>query len=71
MSVAALLDEMVSALTDAGIPFMLTGSFAAAAHGAGRATMDVDFVIDPDARARCVRAAHGGRGSLRLPGGGA
>lgn len=27
---------------------MLTGSFAAAVHGAGRATMDVDFVIDPE-----------------------
>lgn len=27
---------------------MLTGSFAAAVHGAGRATMDIDFVIDPD-----------------------
>jgi len=26
---------------------MLTGSFASAYHGAGRATMDVDLVIDP------------------------
>lgn len=26
---------------------MLTGSFAAAVHGAGRATLDIDFVIDP------------------------
>ncbi len=51
MSVAALLDEMVGALIAADIPFMLTGSFAAAVHGAGRATMDVDFVIDPDAAA--------------------
>src|SRR5665647_3502377 len=27
---------------------MVTGSVAAAFHGAGRATMDVDIVIDPD-----------------------
>ncbi len=40
---------MVAALDAAGIPAMLTGSFAAAFHGAGRATMDVDLVIDPTA----------------------
>ena len=28
---------------------MLTGSFASACHGAGRATVDVDLVIDPTA----------------------
>ena len=49
MTVAALLDEMVAALTAAGIPCMLTGSFAAAVHGVGRATMDIDLVIEPDA----------------------
>ncbi|HYW30927.1 MAG TPA: hypothetical protein VE869_05415 [Gemmatimonas sp.] len=43
----ALLEEIVAALAAADIPYMLTGSFAAAVHGAGRATMDVDFVIDP------------------------
>ena len=37
------------ALRAAGIPFMLTGSVAASFHGAGRATMDVDLVIDPSA----------------------
>ena len=37
------------ALSDAGIPAMLTGSIAAAYRGVGRATMDVDFVIDPTA----------------------
>jgi hypothetical protein len=47
MTVLSLLDDMVVALTTAGIPFMLTGSFAAAVHGAGRATMDIDLVIDP------------------------
>jgi hypothetical protein len=47
MMVSALLDAIVTALRRADIPFMLTGSFAAAVHGAGRATMDIDFVIDP------------------------
>jgi len=49
MSVTGVLDEIVSALTAAGIPCMLTGSFAAAVHGAGRATMDIDLVIEPTA----------------------
>lgn len=43
----SLLRVLASALGDAGIPFMLTGSVASAFHGAGRATMDVDLVIDP------------------------
>ena len=47
MSIVDLLDAVTSELRAAGIPFMLTGSFAAAVHGAGRATMDVDLVIDP------------------------
>ncbi len=49
MTVAALLRSLVGALDAAGIPFMLTGSLAAAFHGAGRATMDIDVVIDPTA----------------------
>jgi hypothetical protein len=32
-----------------GIPFMVTGSIAAAFHGAGRATMDLDLVVDATA----------------------
>jgi hypothetical protein len=44
---AALLRSIVAALDAAGVPFMLTGSLAAAYHGAGRATMDIDVVIDP------------------------
>lgn len=48
MTVTALLGDVVSMLRESGIPHMLTGSFAAAVHGAGRATMDIDFVIDPD-----------------------
>ena len=37
---------MAARLEATGIPFMLTGSVAAAAYGAGRATMDIDLVID-------------------------
>jgi len=40
LSIAAALDAT-------GIPFMLTGSMAGAYHGAGRATMDIDLVVDP------------------------
>jgi len=32
----------------AGIPFMLTGSFASSYHGAPRATQDIDLVIAPE-----------------------
>lgn len=49
MTAAALLRSAVAALDAAGVPFMLTGSLAAAYHGAGRATMDIDLVIDPTA----------------------
>jgi hypothetical protein len=51
MTASALLDAIVTALRRADIPFMLTGSFAAAVHGVGRATMDIDFVIDPTSAA--------------------
>ena len=47
MTGPAILQTVGRALDAAGIPFMLTGSFASAYHGAGRATMDVDLVIDP------------------------
>lgn len=49
MTAAALLRAVVAALDAADIPFMLTGSLAAAYHGVGRATMDIDLVIDPTA----------------------
>lgn len=49
MTAAALLRSVVAALDAADVPFMLTGSLAAAYHGAGRATMDIDMVIDPTA----------------------
>ena len=47
MTADSLLRAVAAALRDADIPFMLTGSFASAYHGAGRATMDIDLVIDP------------------------
>ena len=46
MSASEILRTVVTQLDAAGIPFMLTGSVAAAAYGAGRATMDVDLVND-------------------------
>lgn len=49
MTAAGFLGVLAAWLRDSGIPFMLTGSVASAYHGAGRATMDVDVVIDPQA----------------------
>jgi hypothetical protein len=43
------LRRIVVHLDAAGIPYFLTGSFAASAHGFLRTTYDFDFVIDPDA----------------------
>lgn len=48
MSAEDLLHLVARRLDAADIPFMVTGSVAATAHGAGRATMDVDVVIDTD-----------------------
>lgn len=41
-----MLASVVHALDAAQIPHMLTGSMAAAWHGAGRATLDIDLVIE-------------------------
>lgn len=38
---------VVKALTVAGVPYMVTGSFASTFHGAPRSTQDVDVVIAP------------------------
>jgi hypothetical protein len=40
--------RVVGALDAAGIPYMLTGSFASAYHAVPRATQDIDIVIAPD-----------------------
>lgn len=39
--------RIVEVLDRAGIPYMLTGSFASSYHGAPRATQDIDIVIAP------------------------
>jgi hypothetical protein len=49
VSLSGILRTVVTALEANGVPFMLTGSVGAAAHGAGRATMDVDLVIQATA----------------------
>lgn len=46
-SVSELLVRITAALDAAGIPYMLTGSFASSIHGTPRATRDVDIVIAP------------------------
>lgn len=43
------LERIVALLEAAGIPYMLSGSLAAAFHGEPRATNDIDLVIDSDA----------------------
>jgi hypothetical protein len=46
LSLVEFLSRITRSLDDAGIPFMLTGSLAAAFYGTPRATQDVDLVID-------------------------
>jgi hypothetical protein len=46
VSLASFLALIARSLRDADIPFMLTGSLAAAYYGAPRATQDVDLVIE-------------------------
>jgi hypothetical protein len=48
LSIEDLLRRIVSALEQAGIPYMLTGSVASSYHGEGRASQDIDLVIAPD-----------------------
>jgi len=47
MTAPRVFQDMVGRLDAAGIPYMLTGSFASAYHGLPRATQDIDFVIAP------------------------
>ena len=46
MSVSEVFQRISSALDQAGIGYMLTGSFASAHHGVLRSTQDIDFVIE-------------------------
>jgi hypothetical protein len=42
-----IFQRIIGALDGAGIPYMLTGSFASSYHGFPRATQDIDIVISP------------------------
>jgi hypothetical protein len=42
-----LLHRVVHLLDASGVPFMIAGSFASAAHGLPRTTQDLDVVVDP------------------------
>lgn len=57
MSLASFLALIARALRESDIPFMLTGSLAAAFYGAPRATQDLDLVIEaqPDSLIRFVK----------------
>jgi hypothetical protein len=48
MSVEDVFARIRAALLAAGVPHMLTGSFASSFHGAPRSTQDIDIVIAPD-----------------------
>lgn len=50
MSQQALLERVIGALGEAGVPYMLTGSIVSSLQGEPRATHDVDVVIDVRAR---------------------
>jgi hypothetical protein len=47
MSSTDVFRRIIAALDGAGIPHMLTGSFASSFHGLTRATQDIDLVIAP------------------------
>ena len=49
MNIQNVFQRITSALDQAGIEYMLSGSFAAAYYGAARSTQDIDFVIDATA----------------------
>lgn len=47
-SAREVLERVLGALNAARVPYMLTGSFASALHGAPRTTQDIDIVIAPN-----------------------
>jgi predicted nucleotidyltransferase len=49
MSSAPVFRKIVAALDQAGIPYMVVGSFASNLYGAGRATLDIDLVVSANA----------------------
>ena len=46
MSVPEVFQRITAALNQAGIAYMLSGSFASAYYGAPRSTQDIDLVIE-------------------------
>jgi len=48
MSIAEVFRRVTAALGQAGIPYMLTGSFACAYYGVPRTSQDIDLVIEAD-----------------------
>lgn len=46
MTLSAILERIVAILDEASIPYMLTGSLAAAFYATPRATQDIDLVLD-------------------------
>ena len=57
MTATEVFRRVVHALDSAGIPYMLTGSFASAHHAVPRATQDIDLVIAPT-REQLVQLEH-------------
>ena len=49
MTTEDIFRRILEALGGAGVPYMLTGSFAASYYGVPRATQDIDIVIAPTA----------------------
>lgn len=49
MSLPSVLGRVVDILDGADVPYMLTGSLAAAYHATPRATKDLDMIIETDA----------------------
>jgi hypothetical protein len=48
VSIASFLRRVTHLIEEAGVPYMLTGSLAAAYYATPRATQDVDAVVDTD-----------------------
>ena len=48
VSVEQVFRKVQRALDTAGVPYMVTGSFASSVHGDPRASKDIDIVIAPD-----------------------
>src|SRR5215472_11453628 len=48
MNPPKLFRRLAVTLEQAGIPYMLTGSFAGSVYGMGRSTLDIDLIIVAD-----------------------